>query len=508
MREGLYAIVGRAGVGECIDAYRIDGAAPCTVVMPENEAEVCALMEYAQGMRAPCVVAGSGTHLPYLAPHETAWWLLSTRRLERLIDYSPHDLVVTVGAGATLQAVQEVLRTHHQYLPWNPALPHQATIGGIVASNRAGSWRYRFGTPRDRLLAVRAVRADGVAFKSGAKVVKSVAGYDLHRLLCGSWGTLAVITEITLKVQPLPQAFEAVGWYTTWQELEPMLADLMRLPIQPDGISVLALRGESDLNLSGLRYVSQAEWGGNPSSDLRIPIRYEPPESGAWGDIPLEAPRCVLSDKRGRSQKLQSLRASRGASAVLTDLPTRGRVEVSVPLTYPSPEARFHAQTEARVPLPFVLVEFSGRPEGVAWQIQCLREHGYPAEPVSDEQLQRMRDWLAPRQHALMIQLMLRASDLAEPMARWAEIQGVSMIAHAGSGVLYITVDENGLNDTLIQRIRTLQAKYRVLSGAAWLRHRTGGEQPCARLSAGERRLMQGIKQALDDQGILPALAL
>ncbi|MFX9791846.1 hypothetical protein ABTP53_19570, partial [Acinetobacter baumannii] len=73
----------------------------------------------------------------------------------------------------------------------------------------------------------------------------------------------------------------------------------------------------------------------------------------------------------------------------------------------------------------------------MAWQIQCLRERGYPAEPVSDNTLQRMRDWLAPRRHALMIQILLPASDIAEQMARWAEVQGVSMIAHAGSGVLY-----------------------------------------------------------------------
>jgi glycolate oxidase FAD binding subunit len=194
-------------------------------------------------MRTPCLVAGSGAYLTHLiaarprvvaaqrAPPEAA-----------SMDYSPQDLVLTVGAGMTLHAVQELLREHRQYLPWNPALPQQATLGGIVSSNRAGSWRYRFGTPRDRLLAARAVTPDGVAFKSGAKVVKSVAGYDIHRLLCGAWGTLAVLTEITLKVQPLPQHFEAVGWKTSWDALEPTLTELMQMPLQPDGISVLAMR--------------------------------------------------------------------------------------------------------------------------------------------------------------------------------------------------------------------------------------------------------------------------
>jgi FAD/FMN-containing dehydrogenase len=258
MQEGLYAIVGSAGRGALEANYRLDDAAPFAVVAPASESEVCALLEYTHAMRTPCIAAGSGTYLTHLVPPDRAWWLLCTRRLNRVVDYSPQDLVLTVGAGMTLHAVQELLREHRQYLPWNPALPQQATIGGIVSSNRAGSWRYRFGTPRDRLLAVRAVTPDGVAFKSGAKVVKSVAGYDLHRLLCSAWGTLAVITEITLKVQPTPQHFEAVGWQTTWDALEPTLAELMQMPLQPDGITVLALRG-GDIRATALPWAAQAE---------------------------------------------------------------------------------------------------------------------------------------------------------------------------------------------------------------------------------------------------------
>jgi FAD/FMN-containing dehydrogenase len=138
MQEGLYAIVGSDGRGALEANYRLDDAAPFAVVAPASESEVCALMEYTYAMRTPCLVAGSGTYLTHLTPPDRAWWLLSTRRLNRVIDYSPQDLVLTVGAGTTLHAVQELLREHRQYLPWNPALPAQATIGGIVSSNRAG----------------------------------------------------------------------------------------------------------------------------------------------------------------------------------------------------------------------------------------------------------------------------------------------------------------------------------------------------------------------------------
>ncbi|GBC94060.1 putative FAD-linked oxidoreductase [bacterium HR15] len=242
MTEGLHAIVGREGILSDSARYAVGGQTPTTVVAPQNEPEVVALIEYAVGHRLPFTVVGSGTHLTALLPPEPYVWTLCTRRLNRVIDYSPADLVITVGAGMRLSEVQAVLGEHSQYLPWNPPLPDEATIGGIVASARGGSWRFRHGTPRDRLLALRAVRGDGVPFKSGAKVVKSVAGYDLHRLLCGSWGTLAVITEITLKVAPLPSARRAVRWRVLdWNAVEPTLAQLMHAPLQPDSLDLVLL---------------------------------------------------------------------------------------------------------------------------------------------------------------------------------------------------------------------------------------------------------------------------
>jgi FAD/FMN-containing dehydrogenase len=536
MQEGLYAIVGSAGRGALAANYRLGDAAPFAVVAPASESEVCALLDYTYAMRTPCLVAGSGTHLTHLVPPDRAWWLLCTRRLSRVVDYSPQDLVLTVGAGMTLHAVQELLREHRQYLPWNPALPQQATIGGIVSSNRAGSWRYRFGTPRDRLLAVRAVTPDGVAFKSGAKVVKSVAGYDLHRLLCGAWGTLAVITEITLKVQPLPQHFEAVGWQTTWDALEPTLAELMQMPLQPDGMSVLAIRaGRMD---AGLASRARAEFcpppnlhrqgGNNPNSH---PVNGEGwgggegttngcraseantifPSVDAYKRLVALTPCVPLSRESGEGERAAPLshavgeglgvRAIHSASATLLEPPP-----AVAPLTQSELQTEPRLQTEQDAPVPYLLLEFSGSPEGVAWQIAQLRERGYPAEPVPDATLQQERDWLTPRRHALLLQILLRPSEVADAMARWSELRGVSVLAHAGNGVLHVAADESGLTDALLQRVRALTAKYRVLSGAGWLREQSGGELPKLALSDGERRLMQRLKAALDERGILPDL--
>jgi len=98
MQEGLYAIVGSDGRGALEANHRLDDAAPFAVVAPASESEVCALLDYTYAMRTPCLVAGSGTHLTHLVPPDRAWWLLCTRRLSRVVDYSPQDLVLTVGA--------------------------------------------------------------------------------------------------------------------------------------------------------------------------------------------------------------------------------------------------------------------------------------------------------------------------------------------------------------------------------------------------------------------------
>lgn len=487
MQEGLYAIVGSAGRGLLEANYHLEDAAPFAVVAPDSESEVCALLEYTYSMRTPCLVAGGGTHLTHLEPPERAWWLLSTRRLNRVIDYSPQDLVLTVGAGMTLQAVQDLLREHQKYLPWNPAMPQQATIGGMVASNRAGSWRYRHGTPCDRLLAVRAVIPEGIAFKSGAKVVKSVAGYDLHRLLCGAWGTLAVLTEITLKVQPMPNYFEAVGWRTTWDALEPTLTDLMQMPLQPDGITVLTMRAnesESGLPLASVSLET-------PPEDLP-PNGLPHPEGTRVEAIAREGLPTARMEARARSGHISA------AATLLEPPPTVAPVSLLEPQTEP------RSTTNAGTPAPYLLLEFSGLPEGVAWQIQQLRERGYPAEPVSEAMLQQTCDWLAPRRHALLLQILMRPSEIADALMRWSELPSITAQAHAGSGVLYIAADESELTDALLQRVRTLTAKYRVLRGSAWLRAHSGGELPKLPLTDGERRLMQQIKAALDDRGILP----
>jgi glycolate oxidase FAD binding subunit len=129
---------------------------------------------------------------------------LSLRDLDQVLFYDPGDLTIGVGAGATLAHLQRVLDEHGQFLPLDPMLPSQSTIGGILATNAHGPLKSGFGGVRDFCIGIEFVTADGLMAKGGGRVVKNVAGFDLMKLMIGSYGTLGVITSANFKVFPKP----------------------------------------------------------------------------------------------------------------------------------------------------------------------------------------------------------------------------------------------------------------------------------------------------------------
>lgn len=193
--------------------YTVDGNVPAFVAQPQTPEECVALVRWAseEGYSLlPCggaTALGQGNLLQALR-----WGAVCTTALSRIEDFSPDDMVVTVQAGLTLQALQEVLAERGQFLPIDAPDAARATLGGIVATNAQGLWRPAFGAPRDRLLGVRAVMADGSVVRGGGKVVKNVAGYDLCKLFAGSWGTLGIITEVTFKTNPRPEAHAHIAY--------------------------------------------------------------------------------------------------------------------------------------------------------------------------------------------------------------------------------------------------------------------------------------------------------
>ncbi|MFQ3611590.1 MAG: hypothetical protein SNJ72_08865, partial [Fimbriimonadales bacterium] len=150
---------------------------------------------------------------------------------------------------------------------------------------------------------------------------------------------------------------------------------------------------------------------------------------------------------------------------------------------------------------PYIVLEFSGLPEGIEWQVRWLREHGYPAEPVAPEQLERWRDLLAPRSHHLMVKLLMRPSQVAECLMQWVG-QGVEALAHAGSGIVYLWSDSPEAVVSLLERLRNTPYKYQILNlPSHWREHAPRPHQSEMLL-----RLSVGIKRALDPHHLLPDL--
>ncbi|MCY4569317.1 MAG: FAD-binding oxidoreductase, partial [Candidatus Poribacteria bacterium] len=162
------------------------------------------VLQFAVKQGVSVMPAGAGTKLGIGNLPQKVDVVLATTHLNSVVEYEPADLTVTVEAGIRLADLQTELARHRQYLALNPPYADRCTIGGIVATNASGSLRLRHGTARNQVLGLRVVRADGTVVKSGGKVVKNVAGYDLNKLYIGAFGTLGIITEVTLKLSPIP----------------------------------------------------------------------------------------------------------------------------------------------------------------------------------------------------------------------------------------------------------------------------------------------------------------
>lgn len=206
LRDELQRIVGEPGIlpDAQIANYTIDGLTPKAVVLPASVWEIQDVLRFAAAQHLSVIPAGSGSKLQSGNPPEKVDIVLAMTRINEVVEYEPADLTVTVEAGIQLTALQEKLADNGQFLPLNPPYASRCTLGGIVAANASGALRLRYGTARNLVLGLRVVHASGTVVKSGGKVVKNVAGYDVNKLYIGSFGTLGILTEMTLKLSPIP----------------------------------------------------------------------------------------------------------------------------------------------------------------------------------------------------------------------------------------------------------------------------------------------------------------
>ncbi|MFZ0821555.1 MAG: FAD-binding oxidoreductase [Candidatus Acidiferrales bacterium] len=246
-------------------AYEVDGMRPAAAVKVGSAEEIAEVLRFAAAEKLAVIPCGGRTKLGIGAPPTRYDVALDVSRMNRVLAYEPRDLTLGVQPGVGIGDLWSTLACERQWLPLISPFAKQATIGGILASDSASPLRHAYGGPRDFTLGMEFVTGYGAAAKSGGRVVKNVSGYDMHKLLIGSLGTLAVITRVNFKTFPFPPSrdvfvaqFKSSGAAMEFcraiqrSALEPRLVEVISpeaakiissgaetpLPLRPDGWSV------------------------------------------------------------------------------------------------------------------------------------------------------------------------------------------------------------------------------------------------------------------------------
>lgn len=207
----LEEIVGGANVARSaaeISARQVDGVRPSIIVRPADASQVAEILRYAAAEKLAVIPTGGSTKLGIGSPPARYDISLDLSRMNRVLAYDPQDLTLGVEPGVHIEALLSTLAEKKQFLPLAVPFSERATIGGIVAANSSSPLRHAYGGVRDFCLGMEFVTGEGVQAKSGGRVVKNVTGYDLHKLLIGSLGTLAVITRVNFRTFPIHPAQE------------------------------------------------------------------------------------------------------------------------------------------------------------------------------------------------------------------------------------------------------------------------------------------------------------
>jgi glycolate oxidase FAD binding subunit len=231
----------------------VAGVQPRMVFEPVNEVELATALRYADSAGLSVIPRGNGSKLAWGNPPTRADLVLSTVRLNRLIEHAWADLTVSAEAGCTIGALQETLAQHGQSIAIDPLWPEHTTVGGLISTNDSGTLRIRYGGLRDLIIGVTIALPDGTLASSGGKVVKNVAGYDLPKLVTGALGTLGVITRAVFRLHPLPHMARSF----TFVARDPAGANRLVLAVQ-----------DSKLAHTGLQVRVTA--GGQPEIDIRF----------------------------------------------------------------------------------------------------------------------------------------------------------------------------------------------------------------------------------------------
>jgi glycolate oxidase FAD binding subunit len=220
-----------------LSAHAVDDLVPTSVVAPRDIAELSAALRDLSDKRQTAIIASNRTKISWGCPPTSYEVALDCTQMESFIEHMPSDLVVRASAGTSVGELQEALAIHGQRLAVDEMVPG-TSIGGLVATGLSGPLRFGFGAVRDLLIGITVARPDGVVAKSGGRVVKNVAGYDLGKLYTGSYGTLGVVTEAFFRLHPLPASRLFVSATCVGPDLVERLAAVLGSQSAPSAIEV------------------------------------------------------------------------------------------------------------------------------------------------------------------------------------------------------------------------------------------------------------------------------
>lgn len=230
---------------EATEADAVAGVAARWVAAPGSTQEAAALLGVAATNGLHVVVRGRGTALHWAPPPRAVDLVVSTHRLDGVVEHVAGDLVAIVGAGTAIDSLNAHVAEHGQQLALDQPIPG-SSVAGAMSTTRSGPRRLLYGTPRDLVLGTTMVRADGVVAHAGGKVVKNVAGYDLAKLLGGAYGTLGLITELVVRLHPIPPCSR---WMRCTRPIEQAAAAALALAgsqLAPTAVEVRRDAGSDD----------------------------------------------------------------------------------------------------------------------------------------------------------------------------------------------------------------------------------------------------------------------
>ena len=245
----LAAVLGQEHLRAATAADAVDGVVPRMVAEPGTAEELARCLRWARGAGLKVTPRGGGTKLGWGNPPAACDLLLSTARLDRVREHAWADMTVIADAGCRVADLQRTLAEHGQHLALDPLWPERATIGGILSTNDSGTLRLRYGSLRDLVIGITVALPDGTLARSGGKVVKNVAGYDLAKLFTGALGTLGVIVQAIFRLHPLPRETRSLTFSGTPAALNQLLLAILAARLTPIGLQLRAAPGGAHLDV-------------------------------------------------------------------------------------------------------------------------------------------------------------------------------------------------------------------------------------------------------------------